>query len=947
MLGDEGYYCVLAIKGDTRKQKFYPNIETMQAAAEQFDGNGYDAYYALATFDKDGSRKVDNVKQMRALFLDLDCGPTKDYPDQASAVKALREFCRRNTLPRPLLVNSGRGVHVYWSLEEPVPLSHWLPVAERLKALCKAQGFACDNNVTADAARVLRVPGTHNYKDDPPHRVAFFSVGDLPNPVNLEAFALRLGDDPIPVPKKFTLPAREMDPVTKALLGNRESLFKDILVKTKEGRGCAQLAHIIREQATMSEPMWRAGLSIAKFCSDGDKAAYIMSRSHPEFSPEEMNLKLDRIKGPYLCATFDEYNPGVCTQCPVWGKIKSPILLGSRVREAQEEDNRVEVPPSTTAPAAATPTVYVVPKFPSPYFRGANGGVYIRGVNDEGDPEDLCVYHQDLYAVRRLKDPEYGESLVFRLHLPHDGVDEFTVPLQDITSREEFRKHLSKHGIGAAGKTTDKLMTYALAWLYSMQAETVREEAHRQFGWTGDKFESFVVGSKIYYPGGRVDMNPPTKSTDAIFSFFEPRGTLEGWKNNMAFFNRDGMELQQFVALMGFGSVLMQEASVNCAALHLYSKDSGYGKTTTVMMAAAAFGRPSELVLSAKDTDNSTLNRSEMYRSLLFGIDEVTNLKGKELSDLALAFTGGKQRNRLSRSGNVERFRGKPWKLLAVTTGNTSFIDTIHTAKAAPKAEAQRILEVRVDRVFRGHEDKEATTRFAKSVDEHYGHAGPIFVQWVMDNQEAVRRICEKAQKAVDTAAKLGPENRFWSELVSKTVAAGIICNKLGLVHYDMQGLFGFALKVLAQAKSTVEHMTSPADSVLTQYISENWNNILRIKSTDDLRKTAANNNGLDALVIPEAQPRGQLVARYETDKKRLYLLPKPFRMWCAEQQLDHGAIVQELKVNMNARRIKMRLGKGTNLNLPATDVIAVDMHLGDDDGEEAEATDGIEADMD
>lgn len=61
---------------------------------------------------------------------------------------------------------------------------------------------------------------------------------------------------------------------------------------------------------------------------------------------------------------------------PALGKIKSPITLGRRIREASEEDNIVE------APALQLPNMpvntYKIPSYPEPYFRGANGG-YISG----------------------------------------------------------------------------------------------------------------------------------------------------------------------------------------------------------------------------------------------------------------------------------------------------------------------------------------------------------------------------------------------------------------------------------------------------------------------------------------------------------------------------------------------------------------------------------------
>ena len=103
---------------------------------------------------------------------------------------------------------------------------------------------------------------------------------------------------------------------------------------------------------------------------------------------------------------------------------------------------------------------------------------------------------------------------------------------------------------------------------------------------------------------------------------------------------------------------------------------------------------------------------------------------------------------------------------------------------------------------------------------------------------------------------------------------------------------------------------------------------MLWIKSTDDLRKQEGD---ISNLVIPEALPRGKLVARYETDLKRAYLVPKPLKAWCGEQQINYNAFVGDLKNKLNAKRIKIRLSKGTHMNLPPTDVIAVDCLIDDE----------------
>ena len=87
VLGDAGFYCVFAGRlSDERKvQNFYSSLDEVIHAAHNLDNEGYDAYFALGTFEEAGSRKVPNVKQLRSFFLDLDCGPSKDYETQADA----------------------------------------------------------------------------------------------------------------------------------------------------------------------------------------------------------------------------------------------------------------------------------------------------------------------------------------------------------------------------------------------------------------------------------------------------------------------------------------------------------------------------------------------------------------------------------------------------------------------------------------------------------------------------------------------------------------------------------------------------------------------------------------------------------------------------------------------------------------------------------------------
>lgn len=887
VLGDGGHYCTLALNPERniRAQSFYDSVDGLCSDVSDLDEQGHDIYFALATFHEGNSRKVDNIKELRSLFLDLDCGEGKDFVDQEDAITQLKSFCSDNNLPRPILVDSGRGIHVYWAFSDPVPYEEWFPVADLLKRRCSEADFFADPAVTADGARVLRVPDTHNHKTDPPSPVKLLTKGELPV-TDFDAFAEALGINDILVP---TVAPSYNSALMDKLMGNRESVFKDIMLKTQEGRGCEQLEIIATDQENCSEPMWRAGLSIAKFCSDGDKAAHIISKGHEEYTPELTQGKLELIKGPYLCTTFDEHNPDVCPDCPHFGNIKSPITLGNKIKEAPVEES------------------LDIPEYPDPYFRGANGGVYLRTSTMEGDIDEKLIYENDLYVVRRILDPDVGESIFMRLHLPEDGVREFTVPLTAVTSREEFRKTMATQGVALL--KMDELMQYTTTWVQELQQKTSASKARTQFGWTDDKFTSFVLGDKEIF-ADRIDYNPPSVKTAGLFHAFEPKGTLQDWKEMANFYNRPAMEMHQYVACTGFGSILMPMfGEVKNSMLNIHSTGSGHGKTTAMEVSASVWGRPDDLVLEYKDTGNSLYLRAEVYKNLPFLVDEISNMRPEEASTFCYAMTSGKQRNRMTSGSNEERKRGEPWYNMGVATSNACVIEKAQAYKQAPQAEAQRVMSYPTKRHAIGKE-KEKTSAFAVKVKNTYGTAGIIFAQYVMNNLEEVRKTLYDTQRRIDREAGLTAENRFWSAGVAATITSAIIAKKIGLISYDIKALYRWSLTLLAHNKKSIDEMAISLDQIISDYIMKNHGKIIQINSTDDLRKQQG--NGLDELVIPDMMPRGELVGRYEPDTNLAFLMPTPLKKHCQEEHINYGQLVKDLKEKKGARNGKKRITKGT-----------------------------------
>lgn len=948
VLPAEGVYVALQynLTSSGVRQTYFDSVDDLAEATEYYDSMGQDVYFAMSNFRKKETRKGEDAKHIKSFFLDLDVGEDKvaerkGFATQDDALRRLEEFRVALELPEPLIVNSGRGIHVYWGLSESVPVEQWKVVADQFKAKCREFGLEIDPAVPADMARVLRVVGTHNYKPETPAPVEV--IGDVPAEVNFDFFASKLGMDTIPVPKKYT-PADGPSDLREALLKNIKYSFKDILIKSQSGKGCKQLGRIISGQAEASEPMWRAGLSIAKFCEDGEKAAHKISEKHAEYTPELTLKKLDLIKGPYRCTTFDENEAGICMDCPNWGKIKSPIALGRKIPEAEvNEDGTYAIEEGFDELETVEGTLlldsgskelspeHVIPVYPRPYFRGVNGGVYVRHVSVDGEVDEHVIYHHDVYVTQRILDIEEGESVVCRIHLPKDGVREFVVPLTAITSREEFRKRMAIQGV--ALPQTNDLMQYMITWVNELQTTSTAATARRQFGWVDENMDAFILGDKEIH-ADRIERNPPSTPTAALIPYLKPKGTLEAWKEMANFYNtRPELVMHQYVVCTAFGSPLMSFLPQNACALHIHSPLSGCGKTAAIRVAGSVWGAEKGMMITEEDTDATKFNRAEVLHSLPFYIDEMTNAEGKQLSKLAYQISSGEQRGRMAGGANLERSRGESWHLSCVTTGNASVIERIAATKQAPKAEAQRMLEWRAQRVFGSTEEKKGTDVFDIAIKENYGHAGVIYIQYVMQNLETVKKLVFENQRLIDEAAGLTAENRFWSAGAATTITGAYIAQQLGLIDYDLEALFAWTVKLLKTNLQSVSDMGMSVEQTLNDYIAENFNNILMLKSTDDLRKLVGEpSNGLDSLVVPDALPRGKLIARYETDIQKAYLLPKPLKSWCATQQINYGAFMEDLKTKLGAKRGKVRLGKGTHLNLPPSAVIIVNCRLFTDD---------------
>jgi putative DNA primase/helicase len=124
-----------------------------------------DIWVSMATFpDKRLTREADNASALFSFWIDVDAHQDSRYKSPEETELAVDNFVQSLGLPKPTLVHrTGYGVHILWALKDGLPLDEWSRIASKLQALFEPLNIEADT-ITADAARILRVPGTRNFR---------------------------------------------------------------------------------------------------------------------------------------------------------------------------------------------------------------------------------------------------------------------------------------------------------------------------------------------------------------------------------------------------------------------------------------------------------------------------------------------------------------------------------------------------------------------------------------------------------------------------------------------------------------------------------------------------------------------------------------------------------------------------------------------------------------
>ena len=506
-----------------------------------------------------------------------------------------------------------------------------------------------------------------------------------------------------------------------------------------------------------------------------------------------------------------------------------------------------------------------------------------------------------------MQDPDIGETLLLRLHLPMDGVREFIMPLASVLAKDKFRDTVASHGVAVLSKQQDVLMFYISKWVDELQMTAKAEKAHKQFGWLEDD-SGIIVGDREIR-ATEIVYSPPSTPTLPLVPLFAPKGDFHVWKDVVNAYGRTGMENRAFAFFMGFGCMLMRFTALDGFCLNLMSRQSGSGKTTILHAINSIYGRPKELMLSPKDTYNARMQRLGVLQNFAGTMDEITNMPPDIMSQQLYDVTSGRGKHRLRQHDNAERLNHTKWATGLITTSNSSVPDALLSIKSFPEGELMRVLEVLV--LPDAYDDPAWSRNHFGKLLTNYGHAIEPFSQAIVQQLPFVKEQMAVMHERIDSATEAKSTERFWTSMAMLSVVGGSFAKQLGLHDIPIKPVFNYAVDLIKETRSRNRQYMFDSDDYLGGFLQKHFNEILVINGNKD------NRTGLEHAPIRE--PRGALTARYEPDTKMLYVVLKTYRQACAKDFTNfEESLITYRKSGAFIGIKKKRMAAGTVANTQA-----------------------------
>jgi hypothetical protein len=845
-----------------------------------------------------------NARECRAFFFDLDVGADDGahFPSRQAAAADLKAFCHTVGLPRPMCTSSGGGIHVYWLITEPLSSSdEWFKRAVWLRQLAIHHKLKIDPKRTTDTASVLRVVGTQNIKPGRDPRPVTAINPTVPMTVDmLDTILLAALHDAGLEPEdrvNTAAPAGLPSNLSNTYDGPSPS-FRSLLAV------CPQTKRLVLSRGNVPEPQWWDGIiGNIQFVEDGERLVHKVSSGYKGYSQEETQARIERWRakgGPVKCATLEATCGtfgSICKTCQYRSKDSHPVVL-ARLHEIPQPLQLKQVSP------AGQVTEISIPAPPAPFRWGKDGSIEMLKESEDGKQYVSTIYPYTLYPLdRSFSRANETELQLWRAHLPHDNIRDFTVDASTLVDLKALKGRLANNGIYA--EDFPALSQFMSAYIRKMLHDQPTNVQYDHLGWHKDRTQ-FVLPDRMFHADGAVTGASVSDAAQSTREFISKKGSMATQIAALQFYDDPAYVNLQFAIMAGLGSPLFYITGQHGAIINL-TGDSGASKSSALYTIGSFWGPPDQYALHPLKNGATALARAQhasLLSNLPYCLDEITLLDPEEAKQLAFWISQAAGRTRLSQGGKMRIDVNNDRSLIAVTTSNKSLHSMLAANSQGTTASMVRVFEIDVRRQT-VHRPMQADA-YLRVLRQNYGWLGEKMAQVFVVNRVKIEARVIKMMETLGQQYNMRADERFWFGAVVIAYVTTEIANRLGIVSWSPQAILDYALvHQLPRLRAAVQDesvITEPIN-ILTDYLERINSGVIKTSTNQITNLPAALENS-----------HGALLAHYDTSTRTMWVLREGFRKYCQERGVYMRTILHALMDDkiVTADQVRRTLGFGT-----------------------------------
>ncbi len=350
-----------------------------------------------------------------------------------------------------------------------------------------------------------------------------------------------------------------------------------------------------------------------------------------------------------------------------------------------------------------------------------NNGIY-KVVGQMNIPIKICGH--PIFPTKRYVNIETGSELL-DVSYKLDGrwktkklIDRKTI------SQNRTIVALSEYGMGINSENAKDMVTY-FSEMDNLNRDVIpRNETVNHLGWIQDRgFSPYIKGVE-YDSGGKFS---------EAFASVRSEGSFEVWKETAAKIMKDRQNLPARIVLAAsFASIVLKWTCQQPFIVHLWSSESGTGKTISLMLAASVWANP-ELGLFMRSMNATKVANEQLAafcNNLPLILDELQTVqKNTDFDDIIYMLCEGTGKARGTKDGGLrEQTR---WLNTIITNGEQP-ISTNARAGAV-----NRVISIHAtEKIIPGD-----MSEFADALRMNYGWAGKHIIDAIQQKKDADKTI--------------------------------------------------------------------------------------------------------------------------------------------------------------------------------------------------------------